>query len=347
MRDYSTAIELYPDFSNAYLNRSYVKNQLGLYASAKEDYNIAQQKVKAYNSNTKGSNSDFSFADTTKKYDHLLALDADFAKKQFNDELLQYRNVDLKLKPLFEFVLSESEGRYLALQKNYESKELRDFMQSIPIFVTLSPGEQQKNTSFAKAQLVDRLRDDIASKEASALDYFAMALLMAEDKQFNTALEQYNLAIDKDPNNAFLYFNRGVLKSETIDFISTMSNNVRTLSLNSKSTTNVQVDNSISQNYDYSEAIADMLEVIKLYPEFPYSYYNLGNMYSHSKDFLTAIQYYTQALYYHTNIGEAYYNRGLILIYLKDQEKGCIDLSKAGELGVGDAYSAIKRYCTK
>ena len=44
-------------------------------------------------------------------------------------------------------------------------------------------------------------------------------------------------------------------------------------------------------------------------------------------------------------MGDAYYNRGLVLIYLKDKEKGCIDLSRAGELGVEDAYSVINRYC--
>ena len=27
------------------------------------------------------------------------------------------------------------------------------------------------------------------------------------------------------------------------------------------------------------------------------------------------------------------------------QEKGCIDLSTAGELGVADAYSVISKYC--
>jgi hypothetical protein len=44
-------------------------------------------------------------------------------------------------------------------------------------------------------------------------------------------------------------------------------------------------------------------------------------------------------------MGDAYFNRGLVLIYLKDKEKGCIDLSRAGELGVQDAYSVIKKYC--
>ena len=44
-------------------------------------------------------------------------------------------------------------------------------------------------------------------------------------------------------------------------------------------------------------------------------------------------------------MGDAFFNRGLVLIYLKDKEKGCIDLSRAGELGVGDAYSVIAKYC--
>jgi hypothetical protein len=44
-------------------------------------------------------------------------------------------------------------------------------------------------------------------------------------------------------------------------------------------------------------------------------------------------------------MGDAYFNRGLVLIYLKDREKGCIDLSRAGELGVQDAYGVIKKYC--
>jgi len=44
---------------------------------------------------------------------------------------------------------------------------------------------------------------------------------------------------------------------------------------------------------------------------------------------------------------QAYYNRGLTLIYLQDNEKGCLDMSKAGELGMQEAYPVIKKYCTK
>ena len=44
-------------------------------------------------------------------------------------------------------------------------------------------------------------------------------------------------------------------------------------------------------------------------------------------------------------MGNAYYNRALVLIFIKDREKGCIDLSRAGELGIKDAYSVINKYC--
>ena len=44
-------------------------------------------------------------------------------------------------------------------------------------------------------------------------------------------------------------------------------------------------------------------------------------------------------------MGDAYFNRALALIFIKDKEKGCIDLSRAGELGVTDAYGVISKYC--
>ena len=60
---------------------------------------------------------------------------------------------------------------------------------------------------------------------------------------------------------------------------------------------------------------------------------------------ISSIDNYTKAIELYPYMGDAYFNRGLVLIYLKDKEKGCIDLSRAGELGVQDAYGVIKKYC--
>jgi tetratricopeptide (TPR) repeat protein len=82
-----------------------------------------------------------------------------------------------------------------------------------------------------------------------------------------------------------------------------------------------------------------------LLPSFPYIQFNLGNLYCLSSRFVEAIDSYDKAIRLYPWLGSAYFNRGLVLIYLKDKEKGCIDLSRAGELGVEDAYSVIGRYC--
>ena len=123
LEDYDKAIELYPDFAKAYMNRSYVKNLLGDYKSSKADYNIARKKVEEYRA--KNSSDEASFADTTRKYSSLIALDADFAKKDFNDELLQHRDIDIKLRPMYRFVISGlKDGTNYALSRGYENQKI-------------------------------------------------------------------------------------------------------------------------------------------------------------------------------------------------------------------------------
>ena len=130
-----------------------------------------------------------------------------------------------------------------------------------------------------------------------------------------------------------------------IDFISSIENNVQVLTLDNSQTVKTRVQDQVTRSYDYTPAIHDMTRAAELNPEFPYTYYNLGNLYCLSNDLPEAITQYTRAIDLYPAIGEAFYNRGLVLIYLKDKEKGCIDLSTAGELGIQDAYSVIKKYC--
>ena len=115
--------------------------------------------------------------------------------------------------------------------------------------------------------------------------------------------------------------------------------------MDDRGNTRARVREQVSREYDYSEALADMEAAAALLPSFPYIQFNLGNLYCLSSRFVEAIDSYDKAIRLYPWLGSAYFNRGLVLIYLKDKEKGCIDLSRAGELGVEDAYSVIGRYC--
>ncbi|MCL2501718.1 MAG: tetratricopeptide repeat protein [Bacteroidales bacterium] len=346
LEDYSQAIELYPDFANAYMNRSYVKYQLGQLSSAQQDRDIARQKVQEHRlrMEQEGISDIAAFADTTQRFDELLALDADFAKRDFNNDLLQYRDVDIRLKPLFKLLAGRVEP-VISLERVYYYPDMERFMANQPMAIGLF-SESPASSAQILAGGAELLRNSLTPDAEPEL-LFAKGIVDFQNKQFNSALSYYDRAIALDPNNLYYYINRGALQSEMIEFISSMDSNVQVLTLDDAGTTRARVQEQSRRNYDYSAAINDMEKAASIAPDFAYVHYNLGNLYCLSDRMPESIRAYTRAIELYPYFAEAYYNRGLIQIYLKDREKGCIDISTSGELGVKDAYSVIKKYCVR
>ena len=350
LEDYDRAIELYPDFAKAYMNRAYVKNMLGDLKSSKQDYEIAQRKVREYRE--KNMTDAGSFADTTRKYSSLLSLDAEFAKKDFNDELLQNRDIDVRLRPLYRFVLSgEKDVTDYALSRDYENPLIARLQAQLPVGVkVMNASVRLDGKQLAKVE-------SYAWDGQSPEQLFLRAMYENYGKHFNSALSYYSMAIDDASDvpgrgmdalyGAFYLMNRGVLRAEMIEFLSTIESNVQVLSMDDTGAARARVKEQVSRRYDYSDAILDMRAAAEIVPDLPYLYFNLGNLYCLSAEHLSSIENYTKAIEIYPYMGDAYFNRGLVLIYLKDKEKGCIDLSRAGELGVEDAYGVIKKYCEK
>ncbi len=334
LADYDKAIELYPDFAKAYQNRSYVENQLGMKKKSKQDYETARKKIRDY---LEGKNSG-ALSDTSKRFNSLIALDADFAKKDFDDELLQHRDIDIRLRPLYRLTIGSRRVQgEVAFSGRYSHPELDRFISSqlIPVEAASSYGEASLGTSLAG---YDPARKDVT---------FARALRNVRDKQYNAALADYNTLIEGSDGaeKAFYLVNRAVLRAEMIDFIASIGSSVQTLTMDNEGATKTRVSDRAEHHYDYSEAIADMQDAQALVGDLAYINFNLGNLYCLQSAPVQAISYYDKAIEEYPAMGDAYYNRGLVLIFLKDKEKGCIDLSRAGELGVADAYSVISKYC--
>lgn len=91
-------------------------------------------------------------------------------------------------------------------------------------------------------------------------------------------------------------------------------------------------------------AISDLDKAIEMSPRNAYLYYDRANIYALNKDYMRAVADYNAALKLDPRLAEAYYNRGLVNIYSNKREEGVQDLSKAGELGLYGAYSAIKSF---
>ena len=350
VEDYDKAIELYPDFAKAYMNRSVVKHMMGQYKASKRDYEEAMKKVSEYRAKNMSEDA-LSFADTTKKYSSLLALDAEFAKKDFDDELLQHRDIDIRLKPLYSYVLTgqKSDVSY-ALERKYENPLMSRFEVSSPVGLAIRTKADQLGEEALKEVEAAAWK---TPQSPSSQEIFLRGLYDNEQNLFNSAQNYYTEAIGISSEKAgveglykaFYLMNRGVLRAEMIEFISSIENNVQVLSMDDSGNTRARVKDQMTRQYDYSDAIEDMKKAAEVVSDIPYVYYNLGNLYCLSSEHIASLDNYTKAIELYPYMGDAYFNRGLVLIYLKDKEKGCIDLSRAGELGVADAYGVIKKYC--
>jgi len=314
---------------------------MGMSRASKEDYRTARAKVAEYEKATAGG---ANFADTSRKYSSLLALDADFARSGgFEDEMLRHRDVDINLKPLYRFVLVDKrDNANYALAHKYENKLLDNFIAKAPLPVAVSA---EKSALPVTSEI---LTQNVDSPFFKGLQDVGL-------KQYTTALQHFTQAVEDDDaqdpyavyHKAFYLMNRGALRAEMIEFIASFESNVQTLTMDDKGNTRARVREQVTREYDYSEALADMEAAAEILPAIPYIQFNLGNLYCLSSRFVQAIESYDKAIKLYPWMGSAYFNRGLVLIYLKDKEKGCIDLSRAGELGVEGAYNVISRYCEK
>mgnify|MGYP000579784005 FL=1 len=175
---------------------------------------------------------------------------------------------------------------------------------------------------------------DIAANGSRWQAYFMRGMTQALLKQYTNAVGALSTAITLSPRNPFLYIARSAVQAEMTDFISSMDNGYSRISPESDRSARMR---DAARTYDYDEAISDLNKAAKLNPNLPCIYYNRGNLFALSGRFPEAFEEYSHAIALDPGLAEAYFNRGLVQIYMKDTRKGLLDISKAGELGIGEA----------
>ena len=343
--DYTKAIELYPDFANAYLGRSYLRHLLRDYKGARSDKQIAERKIAEYKSRL--SDTTYSiYADTTRRFDKLLSFESKLAGSSF-ERISSRRTNDEKmaLLPLFKFTFSQDSTAQTATTKKFHSQRAEDFLKRLdnPL-LTISCRESNLLPDSIVA-INRRMKSKVRTSNATFEELFQLAISESSVKQYTNAVNTYTSAIQIAPTNPFVYLNRATTQAEMIDFISSIESAYQRISIESDPAR--QLHNRTTRTYNYDEAIADLTKAIKLHPGFAYAYYNRANLLALSGKLPEAFEDYTKAIELNANFAEAYYNRGLIQIYMKDTRKGCLDISKAGELGIEDAYEVLKQYINK
>jgi tetratricopeptide (TPR) repeat protein len=182
----------------------------------------------------------------------------------------------------------------------------------------------------------------------TAEEYFYSAYNKEKAGDNYKAIEDYNKAIEIDPNYALAYTNRGFSKHNLKDFNGAIEDHDKAIELDPE-IINVYVNRGASKSElkDYYGAIEDFNKAIELDPSYDKAYLNRGFSKSELKDYYGAIEDFNKAIELNSNYTKAYYNRGISKYYLNDFNGAIEDHDKAIELDPNFALSYSNRATSK
>jgi tetratricopeptide (TPR) repeat protein len=349
--DLDAVINEYPNFVPAFYFRSEIKRKLNDLKGADEDYwyaydleqNLRKQQEqgkvitgkdildsadKDTNESKVREKSDKNIAN----FNRLVVYDKEEENRsRYNNEIrgrVQDRNIKIDLEPQFVITyyenLSAIDNSRLRIDKtisDYNNKrilyhQLKLVNQEVPL--TDEQASFHFNSIDHYSLVLDRNSSDIDAYFGRALDYMIL-------QDLSEAIDDFGRVIALDPNFILAYFNRAAVRHKQMEI------------------TEYSEENDIRGSYELDLIMRDYVAVIQLNPDFVYAYFNRGNIYNLQKDYRMALNDYNEAIKRNPDFAEAYFNRGLTRLHLGDTNRGVEDLSKAGELGLVNAYSIIKK----
>ena len=397
--DLDRVLTEYPYFVTGYYFRSEVKRAMNDVKDADKDYWYAydlEQKLKQEKAKGKiitgkgifdppssaGSGTESDEKNTRErsdksieKFNRLVMYDKEEdVKSSYKNEIrgrVQDRQVKVDLEPQFVITYYEKPDDIDKTIVRFD-KTISDYNARMILKLQLKAVNKEAAVSDQQAEYhfhsIDEYSLAIDRNPINADAYFGRALDFMVLQDLTEALNDYSKAIELNSNFILAYFNRAVVRSKLMQIESydenatgsdsqNLSLNIQTRvnkSFQSTSTTNsydrAGTDSNASiiveenrRTFEYEQIIQDYDKIIQLNPDFVFAYYNRANIRCSMKDYRPALVDYTEAINRNPEFAEAYYNRGLTRLSLGDAAKGIADLSKAGELGIVEAYSIIKK----
>ena len=173
-------------------------------------------------------------------------------------------------------------------------------------------------------------------------------------QDYENALKDINRAIELQPGFLQSYFVRAVILSKQVELDPLLppetvaqepvvginpADRLKDLPQIAKT----KIPEVSTKSFKYDTILKDYETILRIDPNFIFAYYNMAEIYSLEKDYRAAIDSYSKAIKIEPQFAEAYFNRGLSKLSIGETASGLDDLRKAGELGVVESYSIIKR----
>lgn len=177
-------------------------------------------------------------------------------------------------------------------------------------------------------------------------DYTQKGRELIDKRDYMEAILNLNKAIELDTKNASAYFLRATLKEKFEDLHGAMKDYNSSIESNPKSAETFFARGNVKMRLqDYYGAIEDFSAAISVNENFVEAYFSRGKAKQLLMAYEDAINDVTKIIQINPKSVDAYYMRGILRIDFGDMKNGCLDLSKAGELGDLRAYEVIKEKC--
>ncbi len=158
------------------------------------------------------------------------------------------------------------------------------------------------------------------------------------------AIQDYNQAIELNPQLAEAYYNRGLAKSRLGQNEEAIKDYDKAIELNPQ-LAEAYCNRGVAKNRlrEYEEAIKDFNQAIELNPQDAKAYYNRGLSKYYLEEYEEAIRDYDQAIKLNPQLAEAYNNRGVSKSSLGKHREAIKDFNKAIELNPQSAEAYNNR----
>ena len=333
INDMDALIARYPYFLPAYYLAAQAKTKQGdtrgAYAYRQKAYDLEQRKEDIQAQQANQPHTDLAIADAQPQgKDH---------RKEFSSSTAQNQTD-----------LPEEEQKYDSQTRGTVQKKHQDVVNEPNVVLSYYSQDMSLRRTNYYHPLVDLLNKQQVLP--AALKFTSQELtLTAEMVDYHFAnINRLTRMVEETPS-AVLYLARAMEFAIIRDYASAVDDCTKAIVLADRQLEPIIVFCRATWRYrmmdgDYELILRDYDHVLALQPDFSFALYNKANVLCAKKEYTTALTYYTQAISKDADFAEAYFNRGLTYIYIGENEKGLADLSKAGELGIYQAYNLITRF---